>query len=339
MPEAIVRLADARADARASRDFVEADRLRAEIEAAGWQVVDRGFSYRLVPAHPPDVEVDGTIRYGRVDAVPSRLEESASGLATVVLVATDRPQALRRAIEALCRHAPPDTDAVLVADGPSDAQATALGELELVATHAGVPLEIVRTSARLGYGAALDIGARRARAEVVVVLDDRVEASGDVVTPLVDALADGSVAIAGGWGTMTADLRRFEAPAPSALGPAEVDVVGGEAMAFRRRDFVGRGPIDERFVLPGHAATWWSLVLRDEGEGRPPRRAVHVPLPARLHGTPLDTAAGPTAADPGGRAGERSRLEKRAFYRVLDRFGGRADLLSGAGRSEVASRP
>ncbi len=31
------------------RDWPTADRLRAEIEAAGWQVVDQGLGYRLQP--------------------------------------------------------------------------------------------------------------------------------------------------------------------------------------------------------------------------------------------------------------------------------------------------
>jgi cysteinyl-tRNA synthetase len=35
--------------ARAAREFETADRLRAEIEAAGWEVRDEAGGYRLVP--------------------------------------------------------------------------------------------------------------------------------------------------------------------------------------------------------------------------------------------------------------------------------------------------
>jgi cysteinyl-tRNA synthetase len=48
-PPTVVDLAERRRDARASRRFDEADRLRAEIESAGWEVRDAGDGFRLVP--------------------------------------------------------------------------------------------------------------------------------------------------------------------------------------------------------------------------------------------------------------------------------------------------
>ncbi len=48
-PAEIVALAERRQAARASHDFTEADRLREEIEAAGWEARDEAGGYRLVP--------------------------------------------------------------------------------------------------------------------------------------------------------------------------------------------------------------------------------------------------------------------------------------------------
>jgi cysteinyl-tRNA synthetase len=48
-PEPVVELAGRRAEARAAGDFGEADRLRAEIEAAGWEVRDVASGFELVP--------------------------------------------------------------------------------------------------------------------------------------------------------------------------------------------------------------------------------------------------------------------------------------------------
>ena len=48
-PADVVALADRRGAARASRDFTEADRLRDEIAALGWEVRDAGEEYVLVP--------------------------------------------------------------------------------------------------------------------------------------------------------------------------------------------------------------------------------------------------------------------------------------------------
>jgi cysteinyl-tRNA synthetase len=48
-PPEIVELAERRQQARAARDFGEADRLRAEIEAAGWEARDVAEGFQLVP--------------------------------------------------------------------------------------------------------------------------------------------------------------------------------------------------------------------------------------------------------------------------------------------------
>jgi cysteinyl-tRNA synthetase len=47
-PAELIELAERRQRARAERDFDEADRLRAEIEAAGWEMRDEPGGYRLV---------------------------------------------------------------------------------------------------------------------------------------------------------------------------------------------------------------------------------------------------------------------------------------------------
>jgi cysteinyl-tRNA synthetase len=50
-PDMVVELAERRVRARDAKDFAEADRLRAEIEAAGWEVRDTNGApyFRLVP--------------------------------------------------------------------------------------------------------------------------------------------------------------------------------------------------------------------------------------------------------------------------------------------------
>jgi hypothetical protein len=318
-PDEVMDLARARSEARAARDFATADRLRAAIEAAGWKVVDRGVDSSLEPAHPPDRTDGARVRYGSSGSVPSRLEEPATCIASVILVATDWPIDLARALAGLQAHVPPGTHVVIVADDPSSEQVEALDAMqpldgqEPVSGSRGGP-EVVWTSARLGTAAALDCGIRRARGEVVVLLDTSLEPTGDLVTPLVAVLEDASVAVAGGWGIVSDDLRTFrDAP------PGDVDAIEGYCLAFRRADFVARGPLDERFRFYRNLDIWWSLVLRDEGEARPPRRAVRIQaMPVERH-EHRGYASLPTA--------ERDRLSKRNFYRIIDRFGSRRDLL------------
>ncbi len=318
-PAEVRELAHARSDARRARDWARADVLRMEIEAAGWKVVDNGFDFRLVPAHPPDVIDGGRVRYGSPGAVPSRLDEPATGPATVVLPATDWPDDLARAIRALEEHAAEGTSIVILANGPGEAQEAALVALEAEPAPR-LQREIVWLSAGLGFAAALNAAIRRAAGRVVVVMDSSLEAVGDPVAPLVVALEDPGVGVAGGFGISTADFRRRED-----AEPGEVDAVEIDAMAFRRADFAARGPLDERFHFHGNLDIWWSLVLRDEGDGVTPRRAVAVTLPLVRHErrdwTTIDAA-------------ERNRLARRNYYRVIDRFGKRHDLARGSRRGD-----
>jgi cysteinyl-tRNA synthetase len=217
-------------------------------------------------------------------------------------------------VAALAATSPEGTSVVIVADGPSAEQATALEEIERDAP-ADMPVEVVWTSERLGHAAATNIGLRRAGSPVVVLLDTSVEPTGDVVTPLVRALDDKTVAVAGGWGIVSSDLRKFEdAPA------GDVDAIEGYLTAFRRADAAARGPLDERFRFYRNLDIWWSLVLRDEGEEVPPRRAESVAdLPVVRH-----EHRGYTSLPDD----ERDRQSKRNFYRIIDRFGWRRDLLT-----------
>ncbi len=316
IPDAVLAAAHERSRARAARDWAEADRLRAEIEAAGWKVVDHGIDFALTPLAPPDLTDGERVRYGSSASVPSRLDEPATGLATVVFVATDWPGDLARAMAGLDAGSPAGTSVVVVANAPSSEQAEALEEIEGREPPDGLPVEVVWTSERLGHATALDVGLRRVTAPIAIVLDTSVEPGGDIVTPLTQALDDPTVALAGGWGIVSADLRTFE-DAP----PGDVDAIEGYLLAFRRDDILGRGPLDEHFRFYRNLDIWWSLVLRDEGEGTHPRRAVSLAgLPAVRHEHRGYTSL-PDA--------ERDRQSKRNFYRIIDRFGSRRDLLTG----------
>ena len=141
------------------------------------------------------------------------------------------------------------------------------------------------TSERLGHAAATNIGIRRVEAPVVILLDTSLEPTGDFVTPLVRALDDEPVAVAGGWGITSTDLRTFEdAPA------GEVDAIEGYVQAFRRSDAAAFGPLDERFRFYRNLDIWWSLVLRDGAETTTSPDARSASTGCRSSGT--STAAG-----------------------------------------------
>jgi hypothetical protein len=283
--------------------------------------MDRGTAYRLEPAAPPTVEAVGVVRHGSAETVPSMLDEPASARFTVLLVADDWPDDLSRILGGLRAHAPDGTHVVIVANEPTPAQAGRLapGAPDL-AVIAGAEPELLWTSARLGLATALNAGLRRARGEVVVLAETSVEVTGDALTPLVAPLADPSVAVAGAFGLAGPDLGHLVDTA----GP-DVDAIDADWLAFRRADFASLGPLDGKYISPHGLDTWWSLVLRAGADpDEAPRRALRLALPLVRH-----VRAG-AASSP---AGERDRLARRNFYRLLERFRDRADLLSGmAGR-------
>jgi GT2 family glycosyltransferase len=174
---------------------------------------------------------------------------------------------------------------------------------------------VVGPNPRLGWAQAAN-AALRAPGEVVILFDPGTELTGDVAGPLLAALADTTVAVAGAFGVRgKGTLKEFE----SHPGPV-VDAIEGYCMAFRRADAVAVGGFDPKFRFYRIADFELSFRLRDQGG----RRALVVPgLPILKHAHRLWEET-PEA--------ERARLSKKNFYRFLDRWGGREDLLTDRGQ-------
>ncbi|HEU6439065.1 MAG TPA: glycosyltransferase [Terriglobales bacterium] len=355
-PAEISHLVRERVEARARRDWTHADAIKAQIEAAGWRVVDRRGRSSVSQAAPASVEADGEIRYGTAAGVPSLLDAPATTAWTVAVVASESPDRVSRLLTALRTHAPAGTQVVIVANDPSDAQVAAL--LPDAADRApigGLAPELLRTSARLGYAAALNIALHRASGDLVLIADGTAWPSGDAISPLAIALEDPAVAVAGGFGLYAPDDEPLR---PNALGrePGTDDAAAaagptaleGAWLAFRRADYIELGPLDEHFATPSWLDVWWSLRLRAGAE--PEGWEVAEPTEEGDNGNAEEPSAPSTAetaasepefefAEPrlavcpdlplereaAGWPPDRSRLNRRNMYRVLDRFGRRMD--------------
>ena len=356
-PADVTHLVRERTEARARQDWPRADALKAQIEAAGWRVVDRGSRTSISPAAPATVEVDGEVRYGAASAVPSLLTEPATVPWTVVVLASEQPERVSRLLAALRTHAPAGTQVVVVANDPSEAQTAALAtDTPDRAPIAGTAPEILRTSTRLGYAAALNIALQRAIGELVLLTDGSAWPTADALTPLATALADHDVAVAGGFGLFGEDasplrpsaLTREPATGAGAAGAAGDDGATADAtalegawLAFRRADYIDLGPLDERFVTASWLDVWWTLRLRagaepegaeyveaaetDESEepasGPEVEHEIEMPTPRRAVRVELPLERDEVVWPP-----DRARLNRRNMYRVLDRFGWREDL-------------
>jgi glycosyltransferase involved in cell wall biosynthesis len=308
VPHEIRVLADERARARRARDWATADRIKAELDAAGWRVIDAATLYSLEPKPAALIVVDGEARYGASDVVPSRLEEPETGAVSVVVVSDDRAGLIPRSISAL-RAASPNAQIIVVADWPSvdvEAEITALEGVE-----------VVRLARWLGAAGARNAGLRRAAGGVVVLLDPGVVVQADAIGRLASALDDATVGVAGLRGLATGDLVHFEA---ADAGSGEVVALDLTGMAFRRADYSARGPLDEHFTHAAYLDAWWSLVLRDVAEDAV--FGVDVPRRALVVDAPFDLV-GPAAPGPNERLGKKHR------YRFLKWFATRRDLLVG----------
>ena len=354
-PADVTHLVRQRTEARARRDWATADSPKAEIEAAGWKVTDHGPRTSVSRAAPPSVVLDGEVLYGSAAAVPSRLDEPPDAPWTVTVLASEAPEGVSRLLAALRAHAPAGSQAIVVANDPSERQWASLVAGSPDREHiGGRAVEVLRTAGRLGAAAALNIALRRAAGEFVLLADGSAWPQGDAFGPLAAALADAETAVAGAFGVASTEPGRLR---PAALAPTDAPEVGALLagwIAFRRADYIFLGPLDERFVTPAWLDVWWSLRLR---AGADPEwtetEATEAASDASAAGP--DTGDAPQAEDPAAAEEpsefdlpsprravrldlplehepivwppDRSRFSRRNMYRVLDRFGWRDDLV------------
>jgi hypothetical protein len=291
-PDDVRRLLDERDAARAAKDWDRADALRDELAGMGWEVQDLSGGSTMRPIRP-------------AEGAEPRLTEPAEVAASIQVVAEEDPDDLARLLRGLFAHPPPMAwELVIVANAPAF-------DLDALLTSVVPPVGpvIVPTEGRVGWADARTMGMVRSSGEITILLDTSLEPIGDLVAPLIAAFDDPSVGLAGGWGVTSADMREFvDAP------PGEVDAIEGYCLAVRREALRTVGGFDRRFRFYRNADLDFSFAVRDAGW-----RAVRTePLPVARHEHRGWTSL-PEA--------ERDRLSKRNFYRFLDRWRDRPDLL------------
>lgn len=290
-PDDVARLADERAAARAAKDFAAADALRDRIALVGWRVVDEPDGWRLEPAPPAR-------RLAPRDVV-TVLQDPPTFDVTVHWVCEGWPEDVERAIAAFREHEGGRRVQYVVADVTGEEP-----------DRWGAGVEVVSLAEGTGWGAARNAGLRRTLGRTVLVMDGSVEPSGDVLGPLEAALEDPGLGVCGPFGLVTTDLRQFdETPAP---GPS--DAVEGYLMALRREVLVDAGLFDERFRWYRTADIDYSFRIKEAG-----MRTEVVAVPVVRHEHRMWHHTPPA---------ERASWSKRNFYRFLDRWRDRWDLVA-----------
>jgi len=294
IPAEIRRLADERAAARAAKDFTRADAIRDELAAAGWRVVDAADGGSSIEPAPKD-------RPGVAGDPPDVLDEATTVDVSLHWVCEGWPEDIDRAIGAFRRLSGERTLQLVVADvtgAPAD--------------RWGDDVEVVPVPAGAGWAGARNAGLSRSLGEVVIALEPSLEPAGDVLTPIIGALSEPAVGIVGPFGIVTEDLREF---VEAATGPC--DAIEGYLMGFRREVLRQVGGFDERFRWYRSADIEWSFRVKDAGY-----RVEVVDVPVVKHAHRIWETTPPD---------DRARLSRRNFYRFLDRYRDRWDLVE-AGR-------
>ncbi len=295
-PDEVRRLAEQRADARAAKDFAAADALRDQIAELGWIVTDAPGGFDLEPLEADQLAA-GAIAPSEVESV------------------LDREPTFDVAIHWVCEGWPADIDRAIAA---FSANAGSRRLQFVVADVTGVAadrwadrddVEVVWLRDDTGWAAARNAGLSRSLAPIVIVADASIEPTGDVFSPIETALKDPAAGVVGPFGIMTEDLREFE-EAPDD-GPC--DAVEGYLMAFRREVLTDVGGFDEKFKWYRTADIDWSFKVKDAGLG-----CSVVSLPVAKH----EHRAWAAASDK-----QRTSWSKRNFYRFLDRYRDRWDLV------------
>jgi cysteinyl-tRNA synthetase len=300
----VVSLAEARARARGAKDYAAADALREELAAAGWTVVDEphgGWRLDPTPAERPAAALDP-------HDVPSLLDAPATDDVSVHWVAEGWPEDIARAIASLRLHQGSRRVHYVVADVTGEDPAAF-----------GQGVEVLALALGTGWAGAANAGLRRATGRVVIVMDGSIEAGGDVFGPLEAALAEPAVGIAGPFGIVTHDLRQFD----QAPGAGPCDAIEGYCMALRREVVAEVEGFDERFRWYRTADIELSFRVKDRG-----LRTDVVPLPVIKHEHRMWFETEPA---------ERATWSKRNFYRFLDRWRDRWDLVLDPGPPERTS--
>ena len=303
IPADILALSHERDMLRRKGQYDRADALKRQIEEAGYAIKDNPHGAHLIIL--PSIEVDGNI-YRTARQLPSLLDEADTCLFSVNILARNSFEQIQRCLQSVLRYAGSNDIEIILVDNASQ------DELSIWAAtmqYVDARLHVLRVSRTMGEAEARNIGLKQSCGRYILLLDSSVELTGDVFTPLAKALANEEIGITGLHGLRTDDLRHFE----EGQG-LKVEVVDKLCMAFRRKLLKKVGLFDEGYSFPYYMDIDFSFAVRNSGA----KVVVAPDLPVTCY--PVLQYADLSDA-------ERTRLTKRNFYRFLEKWGDREDLL------------
>jgi hypothetical protein len=172
-PDAIWRLGEERAVARATKDFALADRLRDEIANAGWDVIDIGGEF----------EFHRRIRYLLAETdkqIKPIFDGSKIAIAMIVSGFHEDAVATVKSIRAYC-----DAPIVIIT----------FDAVELLEGVIDEATQVIKVVVDAGWGQAANALLQNVQSEYVVLMDPSTLFTGDAITPVLAELGKGGAVL------------------------------------------------------------------------------------------------------------------------------------------------
>lgn len=262
LPTEIAALVREREDLRSRGDYTQADHIRNELEAAGYQVNDTSQGSIVLSRR---LEDEFSVLSSFSDA-PDNTQLPDLFEFSVNLLAHNSRDDLERCIESICRYNyDRSIELVIIDNGSTDETLAYLEQLarhgELVGINGqSIGLQVLFADHNMGFAAGRNATMRASRGHYIVLMDTSIEVKGDIWEPLAMTLADRNMGVVGPYGLVTDDLREFREDA----GP-DVDAIEGYLMAFRRGLLPEVGWIDERFRFYRLMDIYFSFFFKTSG--------------------------------------------------------------------------
>ena len=294
-PAEVLAIAEARKAAREAKDFAEADRLRDQALALGYEILDvaGGFEFRQ---KAPFISVK---RIGDLRSITDR-----TFTATVAMIVDGFTDDAATCIKAVQTHSPKDVALFVLVSGTPDT--APLGSLLNDRTF------IYQISDGFGWGEGANTLLKLSPSPIVILIDPSTIFTADAATPAIEQLQSGEYS-AVGWkgGLVNID---DEWRSVDDKGPGEVDVLFSYFLAVNRDHALEAGGFNIRATFYRNADIEFSLRLRQAHA-----RLWQMDLPleqARHHGY--------YDSDPA----MRDEQSKKTYDRILDRFRGKNEILT-----------
>jgi hypothetical protein len=290
VPDSVTAIAQARMDARAAKDFAQADKYRDELLQAGFDVVDIAGGYELKPKKPYI-----TLAYPR-DIRSIDLDNDV----TVGLIIDGFTEDALETVKAIKANSNCAVAIISIGDAGS------LFEQMDKRTY------LISVNPGAAWGDCANVFLEKVQSKYVVIMDPSTRFTGDAISPVVQELEKGEY-VAVGWrgGLINTD---DEWRSVDDKGPGEVDVLFSYFMAFNRAAMVEVGGFNPRAVYYRNADIEYSLKIRQAG-GK--LLQIDLPLTQERHHGYQDV-------DPE----YREIQSKKNYDRILDKYRGKSAILS-----------